>query len=200
MLESCGTYLAKKGVNVPATLAKDLNGNLSFIVQDPDGHSVQFIQYLPGSIHSQNFGKHISHKRLSDHILHVGIRVIDPARADKFYKDILGFRLMWKGGRTDTPFRLDLNAGSRWPRLGGIHGDGANADTPATRRASPLLPGHARYPGCEQDSGRARLSTAETAEYRSRRPLAAAALRQKLHKNRTDGTEAGGNAVLLTYD
>ena len=97
-------YLARKGVNVPATLAKDLNGNLSFIVQDPDGHSVQFIQYLPGSIHSQNFGKHISHKRLSDHILHVGIRVIDPARADKFYKDILGFRLMWKGGRTDSHF------------------------------------------------------------------------------------------------
>lgn len=97
-------YLAGKGVNVPAAVAKDPNGNLSFTIQDPDDHSVQFIQYLPGSLHSRNFGKHLSDKRLSDHVLHVGIRVLDPDRADKFYKDVLGFRLMWKGGRTDSHF------------------------------------------------------------------------------------------------
>jgi catechol 2,3-dioxygenase-like lactoylglutathione lyase family enzyme len=32
-------------------------------------------------------------------MLHVGVRVVDPAKADGFYKDILGFRLQWKGGR-----------------------------------------------------------------------------------------------------
>jgi catechol 2,3-dioxygenase-like lactoylglutathione lyase family enzyme len=97
-------YLSAKRVKVPAKVLTDPNGNLSFSVKDPDGHSVQFVQYMPGSIHSRNFGKHVSHKRLSDHILHVGIRVIDPVRADKFYKDVLNFRLMWKGGRTDTHF------------------------------------------------------------------------------------------------
>ena len=97
-------YLAAKGVSVPPKLLTDPNGNLSFNVKDPDGHSVEFVQYMPGSLHSRNFGKHVSPKRLSDHILHVGIRVIDPVRADRFYKDILGFRLMWKGGRTDTHF------------------------------------------------------------------------------------------------
>jgi lactoylglutathione lyase len=96
-------YLAGKGIEVPAKVEKDLNGNYSFVVKDPDGHLVQFVQYLPGSIHSRNFGKHLSDKRVSDHMLHVGFRVVDPVKADGFYKDILGFRLQWKGGRNDGP-------------------------------------------------------------------------------------------------
>jgi catechol 2,3-dioxygenase-like lactoylglutathione lyase family enzyme len=94
-------YLAGKGVAVPSKVDRDLNGNRSFVVKDPDGHSVQFVQYMPGSIHSRDFGKHLSEKRVSDHMLHVGVRVMDPAKADGFYKDILGFRLQWKDGRTD---------------------------------------------------------------------------------------------------
>ena len=97
-------YLASKGVAVPSKIGKDPNGNLSFIVKDPDGHYVQFVQYVPGSLHSRNFGKHLPDTRLSDHLIHVGIRVTDPVRADSFYKDILGFRLQWKGGRSDTHF------------------------------------------------------------------------------------------------
>ena len=94
-------YLAGKGVQVPAKIGKDLNGNRSFSVKDPDGHSVQFVEYLPGSLHSRNFGKHLSSTRLSDQMIHVGFRVTDPAKSDAFYKDILGFRLQWKGGRAD---------------------------------------------------------------------------------------------------
>jgi lactoylglutathione lyase len=97
-------YLAAKGVAVPPKVEKDANGNRSFAVKDPDGHSVQFVQYLPGSVHSRNFAKHLSAARVSDHILHVGILVRDPAKADAFYKDILGFRLQWKGGMTDDRF------------------------------------------------------------------------------------------------
>jgi catechol 2,3-dioxygenase-like lactoylglutathione lyase family enzyme len=97
-------YLARKGIEVPASVGKDANGNRSFVVEDPDGHSVQFVQYLPGSIHHRNFGKHLAATRISDHMLHVGVLVRDPAKADAFYKDILGFRLQWKGGPTDTRF------------------------------------------------------------------------------------------------
>jgi catechol 2,3-dioxygenase-like lactoylglutathione lyase family enzyme len=94
-------YLAAKGVAVPAKVDKDPNGDRSFVVQDPDGHAVQFIEYLAGSVERRDAGKHLSAGRVSDHMLHVGVRVTDPARADAFYKDILGFRLQWKGGRTD---------------------------------------------------------------------------------------------------
>ncbi len=97
-------YLASKGVKTPPRVDKDLNGNRSFTVKDPDGHTVQFVEYVGGSIHSRNFGKHLAATRISDHILHVGLMVADPAKADGFYKDILGYRLQWKGGRTDDRF------------------------------------------------------------------------------------------------
>ncbi|MEO8592263.1 MAG: VOC family protein [Candidatus Solibacter sp.] len=97
-------YLAAKGVAVPAKVDKDANGNRSFTVKDPDGHTVQFVEYLAGSLHRRDAGKHLSPTRVSDHMLHVGVRVVDPAKADAFYKDILGFRLQWKGGPTDQRY------------------------------------------------------------------------------------------------
>jgi lactoylglutathione lyase len=97
-------YLASKGIAAPARVDKDANGNRSFVVNDPDGHAVQFVEYLRGSVHTRNFGKHLGPARISDHMLHVGVRVIDPAKADAFYKDVLGFRLQWKGGPADDRF------------------------------------------------------------------------------------------------
>ena len=94
-------YLAAKGVKVPDQLEPGLDGNLSFMVADPDGHAVEFVQYMPGSLHSRNFGKSLAATRVSDHIQHVGVTVKDRSAADKFYKEILGFRLGWYGGRTD---------------------------------------------------------------------------------------------------
>jgi catechol 2,3-dioxygenase-like lactoylglutathione lyase family enzyme len=34
-------------------------------------------------------------------MLHVGVTVVDVAAADRFYKDILGFSEIWRGGTTD---------------------------------------------------------------------------------------------------
>ena len=98
------TYLAGKGITVPSKLARDADGNYSFVVKDPEGHAVEFVEYVKGSLHSRNFGKAISTKRISDHMLHVGVHVKDSAAQDKFYKDILGFRLQWKGGPNDDRF------------------------------------------------------------------------------------------------
>lgn len=91
-------YLAARGVKVPAHVKPGLDGNLSIMVKDPDGHNVEFVQYMPGSLHSRNFGKHLPRGRISCHILHVGITVADRAAADRFYKDILGFHEIWHGG------------------------------------------------------------------------------------------------------
>jgi catechol 2,3-dioxygenase-like lactoylglutathione lyase family enzyme len=97
-------YLAEKGVAVPPSVDNDASGNRSFTVKDPDGHTVQFVQYMPGSVHTRDAGKHLGAGRVSDHMIHVGVRVVDPEKADKFYKDILGFRLQWKGGPNDNKF------------------------------------------------------------------------------------------------
>ena len=97
-------YLASKGVTVPAKVETDVDGNRSFMVTDPDGHAIQFVQYMKGSVQQKDIGKHLSPTRISDHILHVGLQVKDVAKADAFYKDILGFRLQWKGGPNDQRF------------------------------------------------------------------------------------------------
>ncbi len=94
-------YLANRGVKVPDTLRRGLDGNLSFMIQDPDGHNVEFVEYMPGSLHSRNFGKFLPATRISQRILHVGVTVRDRDAADRLYRDILGFRVQWHGGMTD---------------------------------------------------------------------------------------------------
>jgi len=41
---------------VPSKVPKDLCGNLSLKVKDPEGHTVEFVQYLPDSIQGRNSG------------------------------------------------------------------------------------------------------------------------------------------------
>ena len=98
-------YLFEQGLMTPTKLAKDPDGNYSFVVKDPEGHNVEFVEYVKGSLHSKNFGNSISSRRISDHMLHAGVHVKDSAGQDKFYKDILGFRFLWRGGPQDD--RID---------------------------------------------------------------------------------------------
>lgn len=49
------SYLVGKGIAVPDRLKKDLDGNYSFVVKDPEGHNVEFVEYVKGSLHSRHF-------------------------------------------------------------------------------------------------------------------------------------------------
>jgi catechol 2,3-dioxygenase-like lactoylglutathione lyase family enzyme len=100
--EQLRAYMASRGVAVPAKLDPMLDGNRGFEAKDPDGHTVEFVQLMPGSIHSRDFGKHLPDTRISQRIIHVGVTVRDRAAADKFYKDILGFQETWHGGMKDS--------------------------------------------------------------------------------------------------
>lgn len=94
-------YLAAKGVKVPASLKPGLDKNLSFMVDDPEGRRIEFVQYVPGSLHANKNGKLEPNTRVSSHMIHAGFIVHDRAAEDKFYKDILGFSVMWYGGMKD---------------------------------------------------------------------------------------------------
>jgi lactoylglutathione lyase len=100
--EQLRAYLASKGVKVPDKLEPMEDGNRGFDVTDPDGYDVEFVQFMPGSLHSKNFGKFLPDTRISQHIIHVGMVIKDQAVADKFYKDILGFKEFWHGGMKDN--------------------------------------------------------------------------------------------------
>ena len=115
--EKLRQYLAGRGVTVPGPLEAGREGNLSFKVQDPDGHTVEFMQYLPGSLHGRNFGKFLPDTRVSDRMIHVGVIVRDRAAADRFYKDILGFKQTWQGGmKEDRADWVDMRVpeGTDW--------------------------------------------------------------------------------------
>ena len=96
------SYLAEHGVRVPPTVEPDFDGDYSFMVQDPEGHHVEFVEYRKGSATTRTFGKNLPKSRISDRIIHCGFTIQDAAGADKFYTDILGFRNTWHGGMTDT--------------------------------------------------------------------------------------------------
>lgn len=100
--EQLRAYMASRGWDVPAKLDPMLDGNRGFEAKDPDGHTVEFVQLMPGSIHSRDFGKHMPDTRISQRIIHVGVTVRDRSAADKFYRDILGFQETWHGGMKDT--------------------------------------------------------------------------------------------------
>ncbi|MEO6725327.1 MAG: VOC family protein [Blastocatellia bacterium] len=101
-IEALRVYLQSKGVKVPDKHRQGRDGNFNFTVTDPDGHTVEFVEYRPGSLHTKARGKYVSSQRISDRILHVGVTVADAGAADKFYKDILGFAETWRGGRDDS--------------------------------------------------------------------------------------------------
>lgn len=100
-LEALRVYLLEKGVKVPEKVNKGQDGNVNMTVQDPDGHRVEFVQYVPGSLHMKAKGSYLTSRRISDRMLHVGVTVADVAAADRLYKDILGFSEIWRGGTTD---------------------------------------------------------------------------------------------------
>src|SRR5262245_43060476 len=101
-LESLRVYLLSKGVKAPEKVNQGRDGNLNFTIADPDGHRVEFVQYRDGSLHRKARGRYVSSRRISDRILHVGVTVADQAAADKFYKEVLGFSEIWRGGRDET--------------------------------------------------------------------------------------------------
>jgi catechol 2,3-dioxygenase-like lactoylglutathione lyase family enzyme len=94
-------YLAGRGVSVPERLRTLADGNRGFTIQDPDGHTVEFVEYMPGSLQARNFGKFLPATRISQRISHAGFTVSDRAAADRLFKDILGFHEVWHGGMKD---------------------------------------------------------------------------------------------------
>jgi catechol 2,3-dioxygenase-like lactoylglutathione lyase family enzyme len=97
--EGLRAYLAANDMRVPTKVDKNADGDRSFGVIDPEDHRVRFIQYAKSrgeaksSGHSQEVGKHM---------IHVGFIVHNQSAEDRFYKDLLGFKLYWHGGMQEN--------------------------------------------------------------------------------------------------
>jgi catechol 2,3-dioxygenase-like lactoylglutathione lyase family enzyme len=100
--EAMRQYLASRGIPVPKQVAKGRIGNSNFNVKDPEGHTVEIVQYEPAGWTVRERGKHLPPDRISTHMMHVGIVVTALAPEMKFYEDILGFREIWRGSSSGT--------------------------------------------------------------------------------------------------
>src|SRR5258708_1375498 len=90
-------YLAAHGVKVPEKVGKGKIGNANYFITDPDGHTVEIVQYEPDGWTLLNRGKYLPDTRISTNMPHLGILVGDLEAAKGFYQNFLGFKEIWRG-------------------------------------------------------------------------------------------------------
>jgi catechol 2,3-dioxygenase-like lactoylglutathione lyase family enzyme len=91
--EGMRRFLAAKGWKTPAQVKRGADGSSWFEVLDPEGNKVQFVEPA-ARLATIDVPNVIGH-----HIIHVGFLVHSREAEDKFYRDLLGFRPYWSGGR-----------------------------------------------------------------------------------------------------
>ena len=94
--EGMRKYLAAKGWETPPSVMKGSDGSRWFVVLDPEGNKIEFVQPAT-KVKAPDDPNAIGH-----HIIHVGFLVHSREAEDKFYRDLLGFKPYWYGGMQDS--------------------------------------------------------------------------------------------------
>ena len=89
-------WLTAHGLKATSVDEPGEGGGDSVETVDPDGHAIRLIAPTGGTIFRDG-----PDRRASTRILHAGLTVRDASKADAFYKDVLGFSEIWRGGRAD---------------------------------------------------------------------------------------------------
>jgi hypothetical protein len=119
-------------LNPPAS-KKARAGNLLFTFRDPEGQLLEYTQYLPGSLHFEDRGKHLGDRRISQHLLRAVVAVKD-TKAESFYMSKLSFEnIADVGGGVGG----DVGEGTRL-RLPGTSGEEIEVES-ATAMTQPRI-------------------------------------------------------------
>ena len=105
-------YLIAHGVAAPGAVTTENARPARFEVRDPEGNRIVFTEKA-----SVAPPFHASAKQISNRMLHAGFVVKDMAAANKFYRDILGFRVYWHGGFKDRDidwYEIQVPDGGDW--------------------------------------------------------------------------------------
>lgn len=160
-------YLNAKGVKgpggkpLPARAKAGRIGNLNYFTEDPDGHIVEFTQYMPDGWTMQKAGQSMPPTRIAWHMSHAGITVANLEASLRFYRDILGLREFWRGssdGKTLSWVNLRVPDGRDYIELM-LYGSKPDAgrlhilnhlclEVPDARAAALTLGTRALPPGC----------------------------------------------------
>ena len=115
--EGMRLYLKSRGFKVPDRVTKSEINSANFAVEDPDGHALEFQQYLPDSVMARETGRHLPDTRISPHMIHGGIMVRHLDAAAKFYGDVLGCTEIWRGsgnGKVLSWVNMRVPDGTDW--------------------------------------------------------------------------------------
>ncbi|MGA3019368.1 MAG: VOC family protein [Bryobacteraceae bacterium] len=134
----------------PTAVTKARAGNLLFSIHDPEGQVLEFLQYLPGSLHFEDRGRHLGVRRISQHLVRAVANVRDVSAARAFYAGRLAFedhgggsrgatvRLLVPGDSGDE-VELQSTTGQAKPRIVFVVPDVARATDELRRRGfAPL--------------------------------------------------------------
>lgn len=75
----------------PTAVKRAGAGNLLFTMVGPEQQNIEYTQYMPGSLHSNDQGKHLGGHRIADQMVGVRIPMQDPSAGQTFYAQKLGF-------------------------------------------------------------------------------------------------------------
>lgn len=89
------TYLTARGLQVQSS---NVCQEGAIRVLDPDGHAIEFAaaRWPPPAS-----GPPARSSALSSRLLHAGLTIRDESAAHRFYRDVLGFSEIWRGGRKE---------------------------------------------------------------------------------------------------
>lgn len=73
----------------PSSVVKGPAGNLLMSMEDPEGRVIEWVQFLPGSMHMKDRGKNLGATRISTQFVRVFWPAKDAARIREFYKERL---------------------------------------------------------------------------------------------------------------
>ena len=95
-LNALHDYYVAEGL-APISVRKAGAGNLLFTLKGPQqpafAQNIEYTQYMPGSLHSNDAGQHLGPDRVADKMVAVTLAMQDPSAARAFYLDKLGFTI-----------------------------------------------------------------------------------------------------------
>ena len=104
------TYLLAHDV-AAGPVTRDVSAVAHFSLHDPEGNSIVFVQLHPRTVFTAPA------EQISTRMVHAGFIVKDCAAEDRFYRDLLGFRMYWHGGfkeAADDWWEIQVPDGTDW--------------------------------------------------------------------------------------
>jgi hypothetical protein len=94
-------YLSTKNIGI-LKKGKDGAGNDILRIQSTESYQIEFIHLHANGLHKKSAGQYIGKGRIAPRLHHAGLYISDVEKADKLYRDILGFTDMWRASEENS--------------------------------------------------------------------------------------------------